>query len=337
MIEIIVKNLKSDVTKINIDENASLESQSELFKSAAGIPLDAPYIKVIYTGKVLDLSCTPASYGIVEGQAIVVMKCNPPKPASVPAPAPAPVSEPAQAPAPAPAQQAPAPAPQPTVDPIWTEPPSSDTSPTYSIEQAHVILPMVFSYIMQNPNLRLLMLTNPNILNEIMVTQNFRNIVRQLLAQSNSLLNAIRTGTPANIYIGVENGASGGTPSQTANQGQPQLSMEQLTQAMNMLGMDPSMMDFGDDFGDDYVGDDHSHDHSGHDHSGHDHSHDHTHGSAVAHAPVPTSSLTTQDQQNISQLMEITGAQFQVAKQAYESSGKNMDIAASLLMQIMFS
>lgn len=336
MIEITVKTLKNAINKITVDENASFESQSEMFKEAGGIP-DAPFMKLIHTGKVLDLSLTPASYGIMAGDAIIVMKSNPPKPVSAPAPAPTPASTQVQVEAPVSVPTpAPTPAPTPTVDPIWTTPPATDTSATYSIEQAHVILPMVFSYIMQNPNLRLLMLTNPNILNEIMVTQNFRNIVRQLLAQSNGLLNAIRTGTPANIYIGVENGGQAPGPATNTNttaglqsNGQPQLSMEQLTQAMNMLGMDPSMMDFGDDYGDDYEDGD---SHAGHDH---DHAgHDHDHGHAVTQS---TTSLTTQDQQNIAQLMDITGAQFPVAKQAYESSGKNMEIAGSLLMQIMFS
>jgi hypothetical protein len=273
------------------------------------------------------LDQTPASYGIANGDAVIVMKSKapaPPKPAqpeSVPAPAPA--SAPVSQQPPVQQIHAPAttPAPAPEVDPIWTTPPQTDAVASYSVEQAHIILPMVFSYIMQNPNLRLLLLTNPNALNEIMITQNFRNIVRQLLVQSPTLLNAIRTGATANIHIGIEPTVAQGS----AGTGQPQLTMEQLTQAMQMLGgMDGQ---WEDDYGDDYE-DGHSHDHSGHDHS-HDHSHS-----------TPTSTgtgLTAQDQQNIAQLMEVTGAQFPVAKQAYESSGKNMEVAGALLMQIMFS
>lgn len=337
MIEINVKNLKSVTTKITIDENASLESHIDLIKEASGLS-EFPYIKIIYTGQVLDLSRTFTSYGISAGDAIIAMKSNPPKQVVTSAPAPAPVAQSSVSttvstvPAPVSASAS-APAPASVADPIWTTPPASDTTATYSVEQAHVILPMVFSYIMQNPNLRLLMMTNPNILNEIMVTHNFRNIVRQLLAQSNGLLNSIRNGTPANIYIGVENPSGEQVPVNTTGAGvgaaQPQLSMEQLTQAMNMLGMDPSMMGFDDDYDDeDHTG--HDHDHAAHDHM---HVHDHAHGTTA----TATSGLTTQDQQNIAQLMEITGAQFPVAKQAYESSGKNMEIAGSLLMQIMFS
>lgn len=351
MIEVTVKTLKNVATKINIDENSPFETQLELFKEASELTTEA-YIKLIHTGKVLEQNKTPSSYGIAQGDAIIVMKGKapaPPKPVAVaaPEPAPAPVAVPApnqtnttsQSVSSGLTNQSQPPAQIPQADIIWTSPSAEDTTATYSVEQAHVILPMVFSYIMQNPNLRLLMMTNPSILNEVMVGANFRSIVRQLLAQSPSLLNAIRTGTPANIYIGTAQGGSTGTTGSTGTamtnteQGTPQLTMEQLTQAMSMLGANPS--DFMDDNYDDYTDDAYEgHDHSHECHEGHDHSHSHSH----AHTQSQNSAgLTSADQQNIAQLMEITGAQFQVARQAYESSNKNMEMAGSLLMQIMFS
>jgi len=183
---------------------------------------------------------------------------------------------------------------------------------------------MIFSYIMQNPNLRLLLLSNPSVLNEVIVGQGFRTIVRQLLQQSPALLNSIRTGTSANIVIGQQPGSN------------PQAQVGSI--GTNQLSADTGM---STDFNVDYYGDgeddgedgDDDEDHSGHDHSheGHDHAHDHGHGTGAG------SSLSTEDQQNIAQLMEITGSQFPMAKQAYESSGKSMEIAGSLLMQLMFN
>lgn len=353
MIEITIKTLKNTVTKISVDENQSISSQLDLFRDAANFPSE-PYLKLIYKGKILDQDQTLANYSVLSEDAIVVMKSNPPKPISEPTPVSqqssqnlqsVETSEPVSNVPPVNSNVPPVNSNVPPVnsnipplDSIWTTPPPTDTVPTYSVEQAHIVLPLIISYIMQNPSLQLLMITNPNILGEVMLTQNFRNIVRQLLTQSTNSINSLRNGTPLNVYIGVEGGqtsnsqtgntfpSTGNGLSQTNGTNESQISMEQLQQAMNVLGMDPSMMQYEDgEYEDEYSDDNHE----GHNH---DHSHEHSHQNTSQ-----SSGISTQDQQNISELMAITGSQFAVAKQAYESSGRNMDIAASLLMQIMFN
>jgi hypothetical protein len=330
MIQITLKTLKNELHSVSFDENETFETQVDIVRNATGLT-ENDWVKLLHAGKILDLAKTPLANGVKNGDAIVVMKTKKVVPvalvaAPAPAPAPAPVSAPETSESASastsvvPAQVQPAP----MVD-VWLQPDQADTTASYSIEQAHVILPMIFSYITQNPNLRLLLLTNPSILNEVLVGQGFRTVVRQLLQQSPSLLNSIRTGAPASVVIGQPPAGSGTTQASSAG-GTGIPSLDQLMPA-----------NFNMDY---YDGEEDEEDHSGHDHSheGHDHDHGHSHShGAVAGTGATATSLSTEDQQNIAQLMEITGSQFPMAKQAYESSGKNMEIAGSLLMQLMFN
>ena len=215
-----LKTLDSKTFEYIVNSNDTLESRIENIKDLFSITNN---IRLIHAGKVLsDLTKTFEEHMIQNTDVIVVMEVKPKKivnntmnTTANPIPAPAPMSAPVPVPAPMSAPMSapvPAHAPQNSLTESWTSAPLNDSASLYSIEQIHAIMPIFIQMVLENPTFALNVLTNPNGIGALIAGQSFRPIIRQLMAQSTQVVNAIRSGN-ASVSIGFNLSTTSALPS----------------------------------------------------------------------------------------------------------------------------
>ena len=198
-----------------------------------------------------------------------------------------------------------------TTQQYWAQPaPLEECSPRFSVEQVHAMIPLLMSYITENPQLCTLLLRSQEAFRSVVTGPGFRGIVRQMLEQSPLIVNALRTGVQASMTI---NSSPNTVPYQQQN--------EQHTDTNNDSDEDSS-----------------------------------SHGdesntipaltellSAVVNATGQTaeSNIVSEpvsepnEQEDIAQLVSLTGVPAPLAKQVYDSCGRNVGVAAELLFQVL--
>lgn len=213
MVHIILKTISGIKNDIDIDDSSTVEEYVSTIKEILGYGDDIPDIKLIHVGKVIDKTLKWSHYEIKDGDTIIVMKQKQKQTPIVQENTP--VAQVSQA------QNNPLPdtssaeipqtqynnVPETPLNPVqqfWRQiAPSEETTPMYSVEQIHIVVPTIFSFLMQNPQMMMLIITSPSAITSSLMNQAFRTLLRQLLEQSNSLINSVRTGTNANIVINV--------------------------------------------------------------------------------------------------------------------------------------
>lgn len=323
-INIKFKSLEGKITEVMLKNDDVISSKLDQLKDLFNVS-DEQNIRLIYAGAILDFNKSFADYNIQNNDFIVVMVSKKQKP---PAPvASTPVSSPPVASTLAPA---PPPAAVSTTEPVlagWTSNPT-DSEHLYSIEQIHAIQPLLMQVVIENPVFMMTLLTNPQQLGAMIAGQGFRPIIRQLMQQSQGIVDVIRSGN-GSVAIGMNLSMQ---PTTGANP------FTNTTASASIVNTNSHGAD--DDYDTDDTGD------TGYD----DESSDMTNpvsqleqiitnfASSIPLAPTSSSqeTLTDDDMEKINGLVTMLNVSVEMAKSAYLQSGKNADLAATLLMEMMF-
>jgi len=335
-----LKNLKGEMKNISALSTDVIESKLDEIRGAFGY--NEFEVNIIFSGRVLDVEKTFEHYNIVNDSLIVVMSKGKKKKQAHSAEAstvstniPAPVSAPPPTPAPTPAMShAVSPLisniselpPQsssnvPTTEPpigslshFWAHAPAEDQTPLFSVEQVHattsILFPLIIqSTLFQNPAMTMMLLQNPNSLTTIISGPEFRSTIRQILSQSDGVVNALRSGTAASVRLGG--------PVST-------------TSATATTPSDETVLSESEDSDNDNEVNDESA-------TGETITIDQPSQSFVAPEVQQTVTLqqTTEehDTEIINQLASLTGVTVAMAREAYMACGKNADLAANLIFQ----
>ena len=326
--DITFKTLKNESFKTVINDSQTFEEQLDHIKECVGVS-ENDTLKLIYAGRVLELNKSPLEYCIRSGDTIIIMKQKPPA-VKKPSTSASSSNENVNAYTPSEPQSVMSHLSDAIVSNMqsqnangnqsngqqsnqnasqhdfWNNANSTDTAQNYSVEQVHAIIPAFFQYILHNPNLKLLILTNPDLISEVLVGGGFRLIIRQLLQQSPTIVDSIRNGTSANIVLGQQQSLSNGQNSASEQN--------------------------NDENGENNEDEDEDEDEDNEDEDNEDEDNEDDEGGGIN---VQEEQLTDEDNIKIQELTSITGCQEAMAKHAYESSKKNMEVAASLIMQFM--
>lgn len=363
-ITVTLKTLDHKRFDVTLNPEDTIESKVEMFKSLTGYT--EFNIKMIHSGRILDRLKTFSESGLKTGETIVVMKLRvqpvqpvqpePPvvplvvvPPVVVPTPVVANVAhstsastQPARSrssgsiPTPPPVQHAQGrvifpvversptrrasnnpndqsphpPLPQRpmiiTTQQYWDQvAPLEEISPRFSVEQVHAIVPLLMSYITENPQLCTFLLRSQESFRAVITGPGFRGIVRQMLEQSPLIVGALRTGTPANMTINsTSNSIQEASPDNAdtnhesdSSRGEDSNDYENAAVVTNMVPVLAELL------------------------------------SAVANATEPV--IEPNEQEDIAQLVSLTGVPASLAKQVYDSCGKNVGIAAEMLFQVI--
>jgi hypothetical protein len=248
-------------------------------------------VKLIYNGTVLNPTEKLSAY-IPDAAGVRIISLpqkKPGKPVAAPAPAPTPAPTPASAP----------------------EVPATGTA-AYSVDQVHATCIVLLQFIRSHPVLSFLFMHNMSQLQTILLDSGFKDVIRQILAQSNALISGMASGHNVPIQIqGFNLGQPAAVPSSligpTGISTQASIPDDEefplgtiMQNIMGALGGGGSTSS-GDGSDPDI--------------------------SALATAP-----LTPEDNANIQQLVGLGFTEHR-AKTAYLQCGKNLEVAASLLFE----
>ena len=315
-----IKTLGATVGKITVESSNTIESELGKIKESVGFT--ESNVRLLHVGKVLDTEKTFDEYKIKNNDFLIIMRSpvkkeQPPKP----------IETPVVAPEPAPVHTVPPPAPPVQTQQVnqflefWTHAPPEQTAPNFSIEQFHVILPVIFSYLLQNPHFTMSLLTSPQNASTILLSQSLRPVIIQLLNQSEGILHSLRTGTSTNFSVNVT------TPNN-------------LQQNTNDESSDEHDQEQEDDYEDN---DDNNYDNQ------------QTLGDALGIGttlnvgnpnnltnmiqslmqPQASNVPSQNEEADLQELMTVTGMPMELVRQIYNQCGKNVNVAASMLFQMM--
>jgi len=311
-----IKTLGAVVGKITVESNNTIKSELEKIKESVGFT--ESNVRLLHVGKVLDIEKTFDEYKIKNNDFMIIMRSpvkkeQPPKP----------IETPAVDPQPTPIHTIPPPVQTQQVNQFlefWTHAaPPEQTAPNFSIEQFHVILPVIFNYLFQNPHFTMSLLASPQNAGTILLSQSLRPVIIQLLNQSEGILHSLRTGSTTNFLVNV-------TPPNNLQQNTNDESSDEHDQE--------------DDYEDDY---DTNYDNQ------------QTLGDALGVGTTlnagnsnnltnmiqslmhqQASNVPSQNEEaDLQELMAITGMPIELVRQIYNQCGKNVNVAASMLLQMM--
>jgi hypothetical protein len=182
---------------------------------------------------------------------------------------------------------------------FWNQTPSEESIPQFSIEQIHSVLPVLFSYLLQNPQFMMTLLTSPQSISNMLLTQSFRPILVQLMNQSSSIISALRTGTNANVVIGTPNQLQQNNVDDEESSDETEDEEEhndlQFNNPINVQNMLQT----------------------------------------VITPQIQSTTPSATESEDIQQLMALTGMPLEMIKQVYDQCGKNVDMTATILFNIM--
>ncbi len=216
-----------------------------------------------------------------------------------------------------------------TTQQYWAQPaPLEEISPRFSVEQVHAMIPLMMSYITENPQLCTLLLRSQESFRSVITGPGFRGIVRQMLEQSPLIVNALRTGMQATMTINTTSNAGVSAPipnnadsDDGSNSSQGDDESADNGETGNMIPVLAEMLASINGTSEQSTDTNQPSENIASDNT------ENSQESNVVSEP--------NEQEDVAQLVSLTGVPIQFAKQVYDSCGKNVGVAAALLFQVL--